>query len=107
MSARIKCDGEDRHVLRDKLSLSIDSLDPGQHSSCILVKRVAGVVVHFSVNIHDSVQIGLSYKKSHTCPTPEIWHYFIFNISYVSSIKGVKKDNTSTPIFDLPYLRKC
>ena len=57
MSARIKCDGEDQHALRDKFSLSI-SLDPGQHSLCILVKRVTGVVVHLSVNIHDSVQIG-------------------------------------------------
>ena len=46
-----KADAQDRNALREKVELSVDPLDPGQHQDGLVNVVTGKVVVHPSVNV--------------------------------------------------------
>ena len=80
----VKCDRQDRHALRNKLELCIDSLDPGKHASGGLVNIVTGMVgTHASVNVDDAVKLGHTQMGSFKKTWPEGFHDTIHNCEYL------------------------
>lgn len=71
---RIKGDASDRKALREKLSITIDPLDPQTHPKG-LVNVVTGEVINLEkVNVDDALQIGRSQMVKFESNLPEGFH---------------------------------
>ena len=58
MPGRIKSDAQDRNALREKIELSIESLDPEQHQDGLFNVVTGRVVVHQSVKVNNAAILG-------------------------------------------------
>ena len=74
MPARMKADAKDRKVLRDKVELSIDPLDPAQHEDGLVNVVTGKVVTHPSVNVNDAVTLGENQMNAFEKSWPSGFH---------------------------------
>jgi hypothetical protein len=73
-AGRMKTDQKDREILRSKLQLAIDPLDPQQHSEGLVNVISGSVLTDPKINVDDATHIGAEQLKEFETGWPESFH---------------------------------